>query len=152
MTFQPLAQSDLAGALKWTKPAQDKTTGLFASGFTANTAASGAIYTLTTNFPALTYTTPVAARGDLHFRGAALPDLDAVLSISTADKATVDLPNANKVSVTITRKSGLLGGSFTPTGATKAIKFTGVLQQRQNVGGCYFPGAAQSGTVEFVPR
>lgn len=152
LTFAAQAQSDFTGTLTWRKPAQTPAGVLFPGGFTATTAASGALYTVTNGVPALTFTTPSAAKADAHVRGAAVPELDAVVSVSIADKATVDAPNSNKVSVTIARKTGLLSGSFTPTGATKPVKFSGVLHQGQNRGAGYFLGAAQSGTAELVPR
>ncbi len=146
------APGSFTGALTWRKPAQTPVGTLFTGGFTATTAPVGALYTTVNGTPALTYTTPAAAEADAHFRGGGLPDLDAVVSVTIADKATVDTPNPNSVKVSMIRKSGRFSGSFIPTGATRATKFSGVLHQAQNRAAGYFVSPTQSGSAELVPR
>lgn len=88
----------------------------------------------------------------MHLAGAALANVDEAVSVSAADKVTADVPVPHNVKAKITRTTGLLSGSFVPAAGAKAIKFTGVLQQAENRGAGVYPGAAQTGTVTFVPR
>lgn len=99
-----------------------------------------------------TYTDTVNAKADLHASGADLANVDSALSVSAADKVTADAPYADKVAVTIKRTNGHFTGKFTPTSATKAVSFTGVLQQAENRGAGLFRGESQTGVVEFDPR
>ncbi|MGB8168158.1 MAG: Ig-like domain-containing protein [Chthoniobacteraceae bacterium] len=90
--------------------------------------------------------------GVVQVRGGGIADIDAEATVSTADKIAVVPPNANTVKATVTRASGLIGGSFIPDGATKAVKFFGVEHQGENRAAGFFIGAAQSGTVELKPH
>lgn len=152
LDFQAQATSDFTGTLTWRKPAQTPSGTLFPAGFTATTSASGKRYVLVNGTRALTYTVTAPAKADVPIRGGGLPDLDAVITVPVTDIPTVDTPNPNGVKVAIVRKSGLVSGSFLPTGAKKPTPFTGVLHQGQNRGAGFFLGAAQSGTIEIKPR
>ncbi len=147
------ARTLVGGTLAWRKPAQAKAGGLFATGFDATTDADGALFLpAAKGMRSLVFTDTVNAKVDVQFTGAGIADVNAAATVSAADKVVPDAPNANKVSATINRATGLLSGKFVPVAGAKAIKFNGVLQQDDNGGTGHFPGAAQTGGVTFTPR
>ncbi len=71
------------------------------------------------------------------------------MSLSTATKFFVALPNTNKLALTLTSSSGLLGGSFVHPDTLKKSTLKGVVLQKQQIGGGYFLGTNQSGTLSL---
>ncbi len=55
----------------------------------------------------------------------------------------------NKLTLSISKSSGLFSGTVTPPGAARSISFKGALHQKQNYGGGFFLGTDQSGRVKF---
>ena len=144
--------SRFTGSLAWRKPKQDKPGGLFQDGFSATTTASGARFIATKNVRTLTYTDTTTSKADVQVRGGGISDIDAVVTVTLGDKATDDSQLANLVKLSISRTSGMVSGSFLPTGAFKALSFSGVAQQGENRAAGFFEGADQTGTITLAPR
>jgi hypothetical protein len=74
-----------------------------------------------------------------------------------ANGVTVDAPgkvtnldaDINRLVMSLNRASGLMSGSVTPPGATRAIPFKGAVLQKQNRGTGYFLGTNASGRVSI---
>jgi hypothetical protein len=87
----------------------------------------------------------------LTLTGGGFPALDKALAISAKNKVLVHTQAADKLKVSLTKTSGLFKGSVVPPGATKPLKFQGVLFQDQKFGSGYFLGPVEAGAVSIVP-
>lgn len=147
--------SRFAGGLAWVKPVPVKPVGLFATGFSATTQASGSRFLSPAKTARiLTYSSleaSVPATLQMRDGGLAAP-LEASLSVTLADKVTVTTTDTYKVKVTLNRSTGALTGSFVPAAGAKAISFSGILHQGENKGAGFFLGTTQTGTVSFTPQ
>lgn len=153
LSFQPLADSDVAGTLAWTKPAQVKFDPKYSAGFSANMTASGARYLppLAGQAP-LTFSAPSGATADVEMDGGNLAaPLSRMLAVAS-NGSLVTVPPAEGFSFSLTRSSGLFSGKLIPPSSGKRINFSGVVHQRLNLGGGVFVGATESGAVRVTPR
>jgi hypothetical protein len=75
--------------------------------------------------------------------------LTNVVSLSTANKFTVALPNVDKLALTLAPASGLIAGSFVHPDTLKKSSLKGVILQKQQIGGGFFLGTNQSGTISL---
>ena len=135
-----LPAAGLWGVLDWFKPTVTK--GLYASGFTNQTALTGSSY-----LPPPTMTNPVIAlnNGTVTMSGGNLAGpLTNFVTLTQDNKVTTT--NAG-LSLTFTLSSGLLKGSFTHPATAKKISFTGALLQTNNSGSGFFSGTNESGEV-----
>ncbi len=73
--------------------------------------------------------------------------LDIPFTINVKNRVIADAPNPHKLAVTITSASGLFSGSFLHPVRLKRTPFSGVLIQKQNLGGSVFLGTDTSGSV-----
>ena len=111
----------------------------------------------------------VTVIGGLYLPGEMLPaDLTATLTggnlscvitngvtISSSDKITLTnlVDETNKLKLTISKSTGVIGGSFAnPAEPQKTIKINGVIQQGQTNAQGYFLGTNQSGTFTLDPQ
>jgi hypothetical protein len=153
LTFSAEAESDLAGVLAWRKPQQTKATVLYPSGFTASSLAVGARYTApVAKTRALVYTNLVTAKADVYFTGAGITPLTIEADVSNADVFKALAPNANKVTLSLARSTGLVTGKFSPVLPGPAISFAGLVQPKQNRIGGHFPKAPAAGSLIVIPR
>ncbi len=60
--------------------------------------------------------------------------------------------SANKLSLSLTAKTGLFNGTVVDPSSGKSVSFQGVLYEKGNVGLGFFPGGNQSGGVNFAPN
>jgi hypothetical protein len=67
------------------------------------------------------------------------------------DNKVINL-SANKLSVSLSTTTGLFKGTVVDPATKKSVSFQGVLYERGNVGLGFFPGANQSGGVNFAPN
>ena len=58
----------------------------------------------------------------------------------------------NKLTLAISKPTGLFNGSVTPPGTKKPIRFSGALLQKQDRGAGFFLGTNQAGAVTIGPR
>jgi hypothetical protein len=137
--------TDISGRVLWTKPGGVKGP-LHSTGFTNEIEALGSRY----------FTPPSGTRA-LDFTNAAVvleggnlsTGLTHTMVLSDKNRITVETPNPQNVSLTLTVSSGSFKGSFVHplTGRPSAI--TGVLLQKQNLGAGFFLGTNQSGRMFF---
>jgi hypothetical protein len=140
-----------AGTLNWTKPVQAKPGLLFPGGFTATTAANGALYAAVKNTPLLTFTVPGTPRLQAQTAEGGIASVGAGGTLSLTGKVVFDL-NDPKFKVALTRATGKFSGSFIPAAGEKALKFSGVLHQGLNFGAGSFTTTDQSGAIRLVPQ
>jgi uncharacterized repeat protein (TIGR03803 family) len=141
----PGATDDCSGVLRWYKPAQ-LTGALFKGGFTASSAAFGDRYTP----PARAQRAIDLPTGHLTLADGNIVSLPPIpFSIDLNNKVLIGGTNAQKVAVTIYPASGLLRGTFLHPVRLKTKAFTGVLNQKQNIGGGVFVDVDASGSVEL---
>jgi hypothetical protein len=139
--------SDLNGTLTWTKPTGAK---IYPNGFTGTVTAEGSQYTPPpAGTPALTVSNTTC---NVLFTAG-----DGNLSSFVSNSVTLDVANkvtpcvADKSKFKITSTTGLFSGSFPNPVTGKSAKFSGVLLQKQNLGGGSFLGTDQSGFVTLEP-
>lgn len=137
--------NDTPGLLLWTKK---ETAGgkIYLGGFTNEALALGSRYVAPARgSAALGWSNGVAVleQGNL-----AMPVTNDV-ALSSANKFFVALPNTNKLALTLTTSSGLIGGSFVHPDTRKKSALKGVILQKQQIGGGYFLGTNQSGTISL---
>jgi hypothetical protein len=118
----------VSGPLEWVKPAQ--TSGAFyRAGFTQALAAEGSRYIAP---PAGQRVLTIAGGGDaLAFSADAVAGFDPV-HLSTANAFTVDKPNTNKLTLTLTKATGLIHGTFVDPVLRKTRTIDGVTLQAQD--------------------
>jgi hypothetical protein len=142
INFNTLPVDDLSEEVSWIKLNQPKTR-LYQAGFTNQTAAFGSLYVApvgTTN-RAIEVT-----NGAVAFIGGNLAEpLTNSITLGPGSKVTNN--SSNKLTLTITAKTGLFKGSVTPPGSTRPIAFQGVLVQTNNTGSGFFAGTNRVGQV-----
>ena len=146
LTFTNTDQADLTGWVSWIKPAISGAK-YYPAGFDIETnGVTGSAYHSTTN--------PVTI-----FANGMVLLTDGNLAASVSNNVAVGLNNkvanlggnSSKLTVTLTPAKGLFTGTVTPTNSAAAIKFNGVILQKQQMGAGYFLGTNQSGQVFFGP-
>jgi len=137
--------NDVIGPVLWTKPSGVKGP-LHCAGFTNELESMGS-----------RYVAPASGTRVLDFTSAGLVlgggNLPATLTnaviLSVQNKVTAEVPNTQKLSLTLSVSSGSFKGSFVHPQTRKPSAIKGVLLQKQNFGAGFFPGTNQSGHVFF---
>lgn len=142
MTFADRPTDDLTGLLSWIKTAQPKSK-LYKSGFTNETLAVGSSFVRPEDpngtLLELTDTTVAFSAGNL----------TAPFSndISWGPKNKITNLSENKLSLKVNPASGLFTGAVTDPNTGKALKFSGALLQKQNLGSGFMLGTDLSSLV-----
>jgi hypothetical protein len=145
LTLVNTPTNDVIGPVLWTKPGGVKGP-LHPAGFTNETEALGSRYVA----PALGTRVLDLASAGVVLDGGNLPAMLTNTVILTERKQVmVDAPNAQKLSIALTVSSGSFKGGFVHPQTGKAAALKGVLLQKQNFGGGFFPGTNQNGRVFF---
>lgn len=143
--------NDLIGLLSWIKPnaalppaPQPK---LYPAGFDTELSVIGSLFVKP---PANTRVLDFEfAFIELNFGNLPLPPIGTIgktATVSAKNVVTVDLPNDEKVKLSIAKGSGKFSGGFKPPGGTKTVPFSGVLLQKQELGLGFFIGKPGVGT------
>jgi len=140
------AATDLSGPVTWGKLTQP-TTRYHPNGFTNTTTLSGSRFSAPVGVTnrVLNFTNGMVAFTDGNL---AAPFSNNVI-IGPGDKVTNGSPN--KLTLTVTRTTGLLNGSVTPPGGTRSILFKGAWLQKANAGSGHFQDTNQIGRVAVSP-
>lgn len=137
--------TDLSGPLCWFKQSQP-TARYYSDGFTNSTTLVGS-----------RFTPPTPTNSLLNLTNAILAFTNIQLStdftnvIELTPQNTIINHSANKLSVTLSKTTGLFNGSVIPPDGGKAISFSGALLQKQNVGAGFFLITNESGSVILAP-
>lgn len=145
MTLLNNDTNDTPGLWLWTKK---ETAGgkIYLAGFTNETLVTGSRYLAPAKgHAALAWSNGVAVleQGNLS------APLSNDVAISSANKVFVASPNTNKLALALTSSSGLLGGSLVHPDTRKKCALKGVILQKQRIGGGYFLGTNQSGSISL---
>ena len=135
--------NDTPGLLLWTKK---ETAGgkIYPAGFTNEALALGSRYVVPSKGSAvLIWSNGIVTLGQGNLMLAQTNDV----ALSSANRFTVALPNTNKLALTLTPASGLVGGSFVHPATLKKSAIKGMVLQKQQLGGGFFLGTNQSGRV-----
>jgi hypothetical protein len=145
LTFSNLPNSDVSGLVKWIAPSTAKPA-LYLSGFTSDLEAAGSSYRFTNGVPVLNISTGLVSLvyGDI-------PEGITNRVALTAASKVVNL-SSNKLQLAVTPSSGLFKGSVVIPGTTKAVSFSGVVLQKQDIGAGFFLGTSESGRVVMEPE
>jgi hypothetical protein len=81
--------------------------------------------------------------------GGLMAPLTAVYDFDSKGRIVITGPNPQFIGVSLSIKTGVFTGKFTPPGATRAVSFGGVILQQQRSGGGFFLNGAGSGSVEL---
>lgn len=139
------ALTDLSGPLCWFKQSQPGAK-YHPDGFTNSTSLVGSKYlSPTTANPVLNLSNAVIAFTNNQLSG------DFTNTIEFTPRSTIVNRSSNKLTVKLSKRTGLFNGSVVPPGGGKAISFNGVLLQKQNSGAGFFLGTNQSGNVILGP-
>ena len=72
------------------------------------------------------------------------------ITIGPGDKITNGSPN--KLTLTLTKPTGLFSGAVTPPGATRSIPYKGAFLQKANMGSGFFADTNRIGRVLLTPQ
>ncbi|HTD66627.1 MAG TPA: hypothetical protein VK846_08880, partial [Candidatus Limnocylindria bacterium] len=134
--------NDLAGTLRWIKPAIAGGA-LYPAGFAVNSDAVGSHYLRPTGSDSVLQITD----GLVILNGGNLPDSSNPETFGPKSKLVNNGPNTLKL--IFTPASGLFRGTFKEAGTTQTIPLRGAVLQKQNVGSGYGIGEDQSGWIFF---
>lgn len=136
--------NDLSGLMNWFKRTQ--VAKYFGAGFTNESMIVGSrcIAPTGTN-RLLELTTGVAG----FTNGNLVADFANNVTVDALGKVTNLDAGINRLVMSLNRASGLMSGSVTPPGATRAIPFKGAVLQKQNRASGYFLGTNASGRVSL---
>jgi hypothetical protein len=145
VTFTNDTFSDFSGLANWFKQTQPRTK-YYRAGFTNETTLLGS-----------RYTPPSATNRVLNFTDGLIAFTDGNLAENFANQVLL-IPNGkvvnlgtNKLSVSLSKPSGLFRGTVIPPGATRSLTFRGAVIQKQNRGGGFIMGTNETGQVTFDP-
>lgn len=147
LTFADTDTNDIHGPLLWTKPS-GVAGSLYSGGFTGLVDTLGSRYVA----PASGARAINMPTGEVITVGGNLPfAITNSVTLDSANKLTVGTTNLAKFSLKLTPASGLLGGTFTHPATLKSSAIKGVVLQKQNGGGGFFPGTNETGSVYLGP-
>jgi len=134
----------IEGVAYWIKPVLP-TAKHYRNGFIVTNNATGSRYQPPTNTMdfVLGFTDGIAVFSD----GNLASPFTNHFTVTTGNKIT----STNKMTVSLTTASGLIKGSVTPPGATKAVPFQGAIHKIDQYGAGFFLGTNQSGGVMLLP-
>jgi hypothetical protein len=140
VTFDRTAtETDCKGTLRWSGP-----------GIATDVDVKGAYFTAVKNTQFLRFTNTTAGVATFTLAGGEQTVPAHMLSVSNKNVVTVTDAAADNLTVKLSAK-GALTGSFIHTVTGKKTTFSGVLQQKLNVGGGVFMGQTTAGSVSLVP-
>ena len=146
ITIENNAASDMDGTFNWFRaPMRAK---LFADGFSAQLGLIGSIYVppatgvSTLNLATGTNNAVVKITG-----GDVDPEIDVNATVDTRDRVSADPTASQGLRMAINRASGLFSGTFLHPVTGRAVAFAGVVFQKQSVGGGFFLGPDQGGSI-----
>ena len=142
-TNQP--DTDFSGLFNWFK--QTQSAKYYANGFTAEATIAGS-----------RFTKPASTARVLDLTNAVVGFTNGNLAADFANGVTLDEKNkinnegTNALKLGISTSQGTMSGSVTPPTGGKAVKFNGVILQKQNSGSGYFINTNSSGRVSIQAR
>ena len=139
------ATGDVEGGVRWFKQTQPATK-VSAEGFTNLTTLVGSRY------QAPTPASPLLdmATGSLEFSSDNL-SIDFANAIQLTPQNSFVNQGTNKLSISVSKSTGRFNGAVSPPAGGKSLSFSGVLLQRQNLGGGFFLSTNRSGNVILGP-
>ena len=141
-TNQP--DTDVSGLMNWFKRTQ--VAKYFGAGFTNESMIVGSRFIAPTGTNRLLELTT----GVVGFtNGNLVADFANNVTVDAPGKVTNLDAGINRLVMSLNKASGLMSGSVTPPGATRAIPFKGALLQKQNRGSGYFLGTNASGRISL---
>ncbi len=146
VTFEPLAQTDLDGAMNWLRPAENKPGG-FSAGFEGNVSASGYIYTQP-NHDAAAIPLDTQHQGSITFSGSVVNN-PVIGQLSLSPTGALLASGTSDIKLSLAPKSGVFSGTLN-LGYPKPVPFAGVLIQRQDGGEGLFETPTVSGEVQIT--
>jgi uncharacterized repeat protein (TIGR02543 family) len=142
---QPM--TDLSGPVTWSKLAQT-TTRFYPRGFTNATQLLGSRYTAPADsaHSALNF-----SNGEVGFSDGNLTmPFTNHIAVGPGDRITNQ--SLNRLTLTLTRTTGLFGGSATVPASTRVLSFKGAWLQKAGMGAGFFPGTNEGGRVVLEPQ
>ena len=151
--FRATATADSDGVIEWKKPARPS--GLYPTGFAVSLAAEGSFFTpRPAGVQTLVHSTPSAAKAEFYISGGnfeATP-ISRLFAVSMNDVATPLPVTADAPIVTLTRKNGVVSGTFRDPNNLSIIRnFSGVMLQKSNRACGFQIGSTLSGNFEWRP-
>jgi hypothetical protein len=144
MTFDRAAtDSDCAGTLKWNKPGDFGTTDVTCKAALFNPAKKAQV---------LKFTNTTAGVATFAFAGGGQSLPPHTLTVSDKNAVTITDPTDDALAVKLSSAKGDLTGSFIPSSGAQAANFTGVVQQKLNLGGGIFLNQGAAGGVLLTPQ
>ena len=148
LTLVNTPTNEVIGPLWWTKPVGAKGS-LYPAGFTNEVEMLGS-----------RYVRPAPGARVLDFTNAALilhggnlaQSLPNTVALDERNKLTVTSTNVNRLALTVSLPTGAFSGNFVHPQLSKWVSIKGVLLQKQNLGGGFFIGTNQSGSVNLIPE
>ncbi len=136
----------IAGDVLWTKPALP-TAKLHRTAFATTSETIGSRYTP----PAAGTRILELTNAVVEFSGGNLAEPVSFDIELMPDNKIINLPATNKLTLTLTSGTGLMGGSFVDPASGRTIPFKGALIESLRSGGGHFAGTNESGRVRLRP-
>ena len=143
LVINPADTTDLQGSLRWERAAGGA--GGFAAGFTNQIQVLGSRYLPPA--PGTRVLNLVNSPVILFDNGDLSPGFSQSFELDTRNHFALRAPNAAKVNLNLNPASGVLNGTFVNPTTHRPTEFRGVVLQKQNYGGGFFPGSGISGSV-----
>jgi hypothetical protein len=139
--------SDLDGIVSWFKKPSPADL-FYPGGFALDTPLVGAKYIAPApGSPASGFASGLVTCGD----GNLVTNLVKHVTISSTGAATVSDPGPDNLTLKVAGSSGKFLGTFVHPVSGKSTKFSGLIIQKQQMGGGHFPGTNQTGFVTIQP-
>lgn len=138
-------ESDCAGVLSWSNP----------GGFgTTDVTCKAALFTPAKGAQVLRFTDPMAGAATLDLAGGEQMIAQHTLSVSDKNAVTTTNPDPDPdaLAVKLSSANGAMTGSFLHPATGAKASFTGVVQQKLNLGGGVFQGQTTAGSVLLTPQ
>jgi len=143
LVFDTNQPATVGGLMNWFKRTQ--VAKYYGAGFTNESTIVGSRFTAPGTNRLMALTTGVVG----FTNGNLVADFANNVTLGAAGNVTNLDAGINRLVMSLNRASGLISGSVTPPGATRAIPFKGALLQNENRGSGYFLGTNASGRVSL---
>lgn len=134
--------SDCAGSLEWINP----------GGSSTAVTCKAALFKATPKTQILHFTSSTSGTGTFAFAGGNQSLPSQTLSVTNNNVVTVTDPGSDALTVKLSSADGALTGSFIPATGAKKTSFSGVVQQKLNIGGGVFVNQSSAGSVTLTPQ
>ncbi len=134
--------SDGAGSLFWSHPGE----------FVTNVDFKAALFKAPKGAQVLKFTNATDGTATFAFAGGGQTLAPHTLSVTDKNVVTVTDAGADELAVKLSAGSGALTGNFIPAAGAKKTSFTGVVQQKLNLGGGVFLNGGAAGGVLLTPQ